>query len=124
MVVLFQLFVVYVVLLLLSFAVPSLHPILYTTLFFMVAVYVLYTVFVPFARTLLTLVEKLPAPTTLLVVSAGMYYMAELLALQMKDEGYTAIAQLFQTIMKIVILTLWLPSVSQVIETIYALIPW
>ncbi|PIC62765.1 hypothetical protein CSV79_15375 [Sporosarcina sp. P13] len=124
MAVLFQLFIIYIVLLLLSFAVPSLHPILYTTLFLMVAVYVLFTVLVPFARTLLALVEKLPAPTMLLVVSAGLYYMAELLASQMKDEGYGAFGQLFQTVMKIVILTLWFPSISQLIETIYTLIPW
>ncbi|AXH99060.1 hypothetical protein DV702_04515 [Sporosarcina sp. PTS2304] len=124
MVVLFQLFVMYVVLLLLAFAVPALHPILYTTLFFLLAVYVLFTILVPFARTLLAMVEKMPAPTTLLIVSAGLFYMAEVLAGQMKDEGYEAVGQLFQTVMKIVIVTLWLPSVSQLIETIHALIPW
>ncbi len=125
MAVIFQLFIVYLLLLLLSFAAPALHPILYTTLFLMVAVYVLFTVLVPFAKSLLLLVEKLPAPyTTLLVVSAGLYYMAEILALQMKDEGYGALSQLFQTVMKIVIITLWFPSIKQLIETIHSLIPW
>ncbi|WP_233190023.1 stage III sporulation AC/AD family protein [Sporosarcina sp. P35] len=115
----------YLLLLLLSFAAPALHPILYTTMFLMVSVYVLLTVLVPFGSTLLSLTEKLPAPyATLLVVSAGLYYMAEVLSLQMKDEGYGAFGQLFQTTMKIVIMSLWLPYITQLIETIHALIPW
>ena len=125
MAVIFQLFIVYILLLLLSFAAPALHPILYTTLFLLTAVYVLFTFLVPFATSVLSLVEKVPVPyTTLLVVSAGLYYIGELLALQMKDEGYGAFARLFQTVMKIVILTLWFPSIKQLIETIHALIPW
>lgn len=125
MAVLFQIFVIYLLLLLLSFAVPGLHPILYTALFLMTAIYVLFTVFVPFAKDLLVLTGKLPAPfMTLLVVSAGLFYMAELLAVQMKEEGYGAMAQLFQAVTKLVILTLWFPSVKQLLETIHALIPW
>ncbi|WP_158231588.1 stage III sporulation AC/AD family protein [Sporosarcina sp. P34] len=112
-------------LLLLSFAAPALHPILYTTLFLLVTVYVLFTVLVPFGSTLLALTEKLPSPyATLLVVSAGLYYVAEVLSLQMKDEGYGAFGQLFQTSMKVVIMTLWLPYITQLIETIHAFIPW
>ncbi|PIC80979.1 hypothetical protein CSV75_04155 [Sporosarcina sp. P18a] len=125
MAILFQLFVVYLLLLLLSFAAPALHPILYTTLFLLVTVYVLFTVLVPFGSTLLALTEKLPSPyATLLVVSAGLYYVAEVLSLQMKDEGYGAFGQLFQTSMKVVIMTLWLPYITQLIETIHAFIPW
>ncbi|WP_301108263.1 stage III sporulation AC/AD family protein [Sporosarcina sp.] len=125
MAVIFQLLVVYLLLLLLSFAAPALHPIMYTALFLLVVMYVFSTVFIPFAVNVLSLMEKLPAPyAMLLLVSAGLYYVAELLALQMKDEGYGAFAQLFQTVMKIVILTLWFPSIQKVIETIHALIPW
>lgn len=123
MAVLFQLFVVYMLLLLLSFAAPALHPILHTALFLMVTVYVLFGVLIPFAKTLLSLTDSSPY-ATLLVVSAGMYYVAELLSLQMKDEGYGAFGQLFETGMKVVIMTLWLPYIKQLLETIHAFIPW
>ncbi|PIC84811.1 stage III sporulation AC/AD family protein [Sporosarcina sp. P1] len=125
MAILFQLFVVYLLLLLLSFAAPALRPILHTALFLLVTVYVLFTVLVPFGSTLLELTKKLPSPyATLLVVSAGLYYVAEVLSLQMKDEGYGAFGQLFQTGMKVVIMTLWLPYITQLIETIHTFIPW
>lgn len=124
MAVLFQLFAVYLLLLLLTFAVPQLQPVLYAALLLLTAVYVLFTVLVPFAKSLLALMGKMPPEATLLIASAGLYYMAELFQQLMKEQGFDAFGNLFMTVMKIVILTLWLPSISRLLTAVQPLIPW
>lgn len=125
LIVVFQLFVVYLLLLLLSFAVPRMHPILYTSLFLFTVISVLFTVFVPFGKMLIHLFQRPSMPfAALLVASAGIYYVSEVLAMQMQDAGYHAFAQLFQTVVKLCILSLWFPMIRQLFETIEPLIPW
>ena len=67
MFILLQIIVVFLLLLLISFAVPKLQPLLYTSIFFIVLFYLLTTVIFPFGRTFSRLFESLPNPFAKLI---------------------------------------------------------
>ncbi len=123
MVVLFQIIIVYLLLLTITFAVPKLQPLLYASLFFFVFFIVLTTVLFPFSQTLLTLFNTLPNPfVSLLIGSAVLYVIAEITASHIAEAGYASLAEIAHFSMKIAILFLWMDEVKKVVELLSAFI--
>ena len=123
MFILVQAIVVFLILLLLSFAVPKLQPLLYMSLFFFFLFYVLNTIVFPFGKTFVRLFEALPDPfAKLLIGSAILFYVSELIAKHIAEAGYGSLAALAHFAVKIAILTLWIKQTSTLIEILSALI--
>ncbi|KXH87478.1 hypothetical protein [Sporosarcina sp. HYO08] len=123
MITLFQVIVVFLVLLLLSFAAPKLHPILYVSIFFFFLLHLLITVIMPFGKTFAKLFEPLPDPfAKLLIGSVLLYYLSELIAKHMAEAGYASLAALSHFAVKIAILTLWIQQTSAVIKLLSSLL--
>ncbi|MDS9471098.1 hypothetical protein [Sporosarcina pasteurii] len=123
MVTLFQVIVVFLLLLTISFVVPKLQPLLYTAVFFLVLTIILTTVVFPFGRTLLQQFEALPNPyVSLLVGSAILFYLSELISSHIADAGYASLAKISHFAVKITILLLWMNQAAEVIDILSALI--
>ncbi|MCM3743326.1 hypothetical protein M3193_04165 [Sporosarcina luteola] len=119
MVTLFQLVVIYLLLLIVSFASKSLQPIIYAAIFFFFLSYVGMTIIIPFGKTFLNLFEPLPGSyAKLLIGSVFLYYFSEMIVKHVAEAGYDSIAEVATLAIKIAILTLWLPQLSMLIETL------
>lgn len=120
---LFQVLVVFLLLLLIAFAVPQMQPILYTSMFLIVLLYFLTTVLFPFGRSVATIFEPLPEPfTKLLIGSAILYWISELIAKHIEEAGFSSLAMISHLAVKIAIIMLWLNQTAALIETLSLLI--
>ena len=120
---LLQIIVIFLLLLLLSYAVPKLQPILYTSLFFIVLFYLLTTIIFPFGRTFVRLFESLPNPfAKLLIGSAILFFVSEIISEHIEEAGYRSLATLSHFIIKITILLLWIDQTTNLIEVLSSLI--
>lgn len=123
MTILFQITIVYLLLLTMTFAVPKLKPLLYTVFFFVTFFIVFTTVIFPFSRTLLTLFEILPNPfASLIIGSAILYTVSELFTTHIAESGYESLAAIAHLSVKIAILLLWMNEIQSVIELLSSLI--
>ncbi|BAQ11226.1 hypothetical protein OXB_2755 [Bacillus sp. OxB-1] len=120
---LFYVILVFLVLLLLSFAVPKLHPLLYTVLFFFFLFQSLLVIIIPFTKTYIQLFQPLPDPfAKLLIGSAILFFLSDLIARHIEEAGYRSLAALSHFVVKLAILTLWIPQTSSLIEILTSLI--
>ena len=123
MFILIQTIAVFLILLVISFAVPTLKPLLYVSIFLIYLLYLLSTVIFPFGKTLATIFEALQDPfAKLLIGSAILFYVSELIAKHMAEAGYGSLAALTHFIVKIAILTLWINQTTRLIEILSTLI--
>lgn len=123
MVTLFQIIVVFLLLLTVSYAAPKLQPLLYTAVFFLVLTIILTTVVYPFGRTFLQLFEALPNPfVSLIIGSAILFFISELISSHIADAGYASLAKISHFAVKITILLLWMNQTAEVIDILSALI--
>lgn len=123
MIILIQSIVVFLLLLVITFAVPKLQPLLYTTIFFFYLLYVLSTTIFPFGRKLVKVFEALPDPFgKLLIGSAILFFVSELITKHMDEAGYGSLASLTHFTVKIAILTLWITQTTTLIEILSTLI--
>ncbi|WP_318614991.1 SpoIIIAC/SpoIIIAD family protein [Sporosarcina sp. YIM B06819] len=123
MLILLQTIVVFLILLVISFAVPKLQPLLYTSIFFFFLLYVLTTIVFPFSKSFANIFEALPDPfAKLLIGSAILYYISELITGHMAEAGYSSLATLANFAVKIAILSLWMKQITQLIEILSTLI--
>ncbi|MCM3710919.1 SpoIIIAC/SpoIIIAD family protein [Sporosarcina luteola] len=119
MVTLFQLVVIYLLLLIVSFASKSLQPIIYAALFFFFLSYVGMTIIIPFGKTFMNLFEPLPGPyAKLLIGSVFLFYFSEMIVKHVAEAGYESIAEIANLAIKIAILSLWLPQLSMLLNTL------
>jgi len=119
MVTLFQLVVIYLLLLIVSFTSKSLHPIIYAAIFFFFLSYVGMTIILPFGKTFLHLFEPLPGSyAKLLIGSVFLFYFSELISKHIAEAGYESVATISHMAIKIAILSLWLPQLSMLIDTL------
>ncbi|MFJ7933759.1 hypothetical protein [Sporosarcina sp. NPDC096371] len=123
MFILIQTIVVFLILLLIAFAVPKLQPLLYTSLFLFFLFYVLSTIVFPFGKKIANIFEALPDPfAKLLIGSAILFYVSELIAKHIEEAGYGSLAVLMHFAVKIAILTLWITQTTKLIEILSTLI--
>lgn len=123
MVTLFQIIVVFLLLLTTAFAVPKLHPLLYTAIFFLLFFIMLTTVIFPFVRKFLALFEAFPNPfLTLLIGSAILYSISTFITHHIAEAGYASLAKMGHFAVKITILLLWMNEIQTIIEQLSALI--
>lgn len=123
MLTLLQVIVVFLLLLLVSFAVPKLQPLLYTSVFFIVFLYLLTAVVFPFGKMYVGLFEALPGPfTKLLIGSAILFFISEIIAGHIEEAGYGSLAKLSHFAIKVVILTLWVDQTTELIDILSSLI--
>lgn len=119
MVTLFQLIVIYLLLLIVSFASKSLQPIIYAAIFFFFLSFVGVTIIIPFGKTFIHLFEPLPGSyAKLLIGSVFLFYFSELIAKHVAEAGYESIASIAHFAIKIAILSLWLPQLSMLLDTL------
>lgn len=119
----FQLIVIYILLLVVTFASKSLQPIIYAALFFIFLSYVSMMIIIPFGRTLIDLFEPLPGPFAKLIIgSVFLFYFSELIINHISEAGYGSIGAIAKVAVKIAILMMWLPHFSQIIGTLSRLI--
>lgn len=120
---LFQIVIVFLLLLLMTFAVPKLQPLLYTALFFFVFFVVFITVIRPFSERILELFNALSNPyASLLLGSAMVYMISEIITEHISDAGYPGLAEVAHFAMKITILMLWMNEIEKVIAILATLI--
>lgn len=123
MLILLQIIVVFLILLLIAFAVPKLQPLLYTSIFFIFLLHLLTTVVFPFGRTYVKLFEALPEPfAKLLIGSAILFYVSELISQLIEEAGYKSLASLSNFAIRIAILSLWIDQTAALIDTLSSLI--
>lgn len=123
MALLFQLLAVFLLLLIIRFAVPQLHPILYSALFLFVLAYIMMTVLIPFIKKLSDIFHGVPEPYgRLLLISAFLFFISEAITQHLAESGYPSFANLAQFVVKIAILSFWLPELINLIQTLTALI--
>ena len=123
MLTLVQSIVVFLLLLLISFTVPKLQPLLYASIFFYFLFHLLNSIVFPFGRYFVALFEPLPDPfAKLLIGSAILFYVSELIAKHIEDAGYGSLAAMAHFAVKIAILSLWMQQTSTLIELLSKLI--
>lgn len=123
MLTLFHLIVIYLVLLLISFASKNLHPMLYAAVFFFFLAYMTVTIVIPFGKTFMQLFATFPKPyPQLLIGSVFLFYLSEMIAGHIAEAGYGSIAAVARLAIKIAILSLWLPQLSEMIDALSKLI--
>ena len=123
MLTLIQLIVVFLILLLISFTVPKLQPLMYASIFFYFLFHLLITIVFPFGKYFVALFEPLPDPfAKLLIGSAILFYVSELIAKHIEEAGYGSLAAVAHFAVKIAILTLWMQQTSVLIELLSKLI--
>lgn len=123
MVILIQTIAVFLILLVIAFAVPTLKPLLYMSIFLFYLLYLLSTVIFPFSKTFATIFQALPDPfAKLLIGSAILFYVSELIAKHIEEAGFGSLAALTHFIVKITILTLWINQTTRLIDILSALI--
>lgn len=123
MMIIFQALVIFLLLLLLRFAVPMLHPILSTAIYLFFLFYLIQTMIFPFLSRLTHLFAKLPNPyVQLLMGSAFFYLLTDWVKSLMDEAGYIALGKITQFGGKIIIISLWLQPISQIIESLSKLI--
>jgi hypothetical protein len=123
MLTLVQSIVVFLLLLLISFTVPKLQPLLYASIFFYFLFQLLNTIVFPFGHYFVALFEPLPDPfAKLLIGSAILFLLSELIAKHIAEAGYGSLAAIAHFAVKIAILTLWMEQTSTLIDLLSKLI--
>ncbi|NYF24613.1 SpoIIIAC/SpoIIIAD family protein [Sporosarcina sp. JAI121] len=123
MIILVQSIVVFLILLLISFSVPKLQPLLYAAIFFYFLFHLLNTIVFPFGKYFVALFEPLPEPfAKLLIGSAILFYVSELIAKHISEAGYGSLASMTHFAVKIAILTLWMQQTATLIDLLSKLI--
>ncbi len=123
MITLFQVIVLVLLLLSISFATPKLHPLLYIAIFSYFLLYFLTTIVFPFGLRIISLFDAIPEPfSKLLVGSAIILFISEVIAQQLKEAGYGSLSTISHFAIKISILTMWLQYTSTIIEFLSTLI--
>lgn len=123
MLTLLHIIVVFLLLLVIAFAVPKLQPLLYTSIFFIALLYLLTTIVFPFGRAFVHLFESLPNPfVKLLIGSAILYFVSELIAGHIEEAGYGSLAAMSHFAIKLTILLLWIDQTTELIEVLSSLI--
>jgi hypothetical protein len=123
MLTLVQTIVVFLILLLISFTVPKLQPLLYASIFLYFLFHIFLTIVFPFVISFLTLFEPLPEPfAKLLIGSAILFLLSELIAKHIAEAGYGSLAAIAHFAVKIAILSLWMEQTSTLIDLLSKLI--
>lgn len=123
MFILFQVIVVFLILLLTAHVVPKLQPLLYTSIFFIFLLYLFTAIVLPFVRVYVELFQPLPDPfVKLLIGSAILYFVSELISKHIAEAGYGSFAVMSHFAVKIAILTLWVDQTTALIEVLSSLI--
>jgi len=123
MLTLFQIIVVFMLLLMLSFVAPKLQPIMYTSIFFFFLLYLLTTLIFPFGKNYVQLFSSIPGTyAKLLIGSAILFYISELVSQHIEEAGYGSLASMSHFAVKIAILTLWIDQTTAVIDILSSLI--
>lgn len=123
MAILLQIVVVFLILLIITFAVPKMQPLLYVAIFFFVLFQLLSMIVFPFARTIARVFEALPDPfAKLLIGSAILFFVSELIAKHIEEAGFASLAAMSHFVVKIAILGLWLQQTAALIEILSSLI--
>ncbi|CAM3123680.1 hypothetical protein FITA111629_04990 [Filibacter tadaridae] len=123
MLTLLQTIVVFLILLLISFTVPKLQPLLYTAIFLLFFFYLLMTVIFPFSIQYVELFEPLPDPfARLLIGSAILYFISDIISKHIAEAGYGSLATISHFAVKITILTLWIQQTTELVEILSTLI--
>lgn len=123
MLTLIQIVVVFLILLITSFAVPKLQPLLYMSIFFFLLFHLLSTIVFPFGKMFVKLFGALPEPfAKLLIGSAILFYVSELIAKHIEEAGYGSLAAMSHFAVKIAILTLWIQQTTVLIDILSTLI--
>lgn len=92
-------------------------------MFLLVLLYFLTTVIFPFGRALAVIFEPLPEPfTKLLIGSAILYWLSELIAKHIEEAGFASLAMIAHLAVKVAIIMLWLNQTAELIETLSSLI--
>lgn len=114
MIILFQVLLIYLVLLTTSFAVPNLQPLLYTVMFLLLLFILFKVVLLPFTTTFLTVFEAFPNPfMTLLVGSVLLFYMSSIITDHIAESGYASLAKIGHFAVKVSILLVWLHEIGE-----------
>ncbi|WP_432355362.1 hypothetical protein [Sporosarcina sp. A2] len=120
---LFQVLAVFLLLLMIRFVVPQLHPILYSALYLFVFAYVIVTILLPFIEKLSRIFRAVPEPYgKLLLMSAMLFFISESITSHISESGYASFANLAHFVVKLTILSLWLPELVNLIQTLTTLI--
>lgn len=123
MAILLQMIAVYLLLLVITFAVPKLQPLLYASIFFIALFYILVIVVFPFSKSYVKLFEVLPNPyVKLLIGSAILFFISELITGHIEEAGYASLAKLTHFAVKIIILLLWIEQIADLIDVLSSLI--
>jgi len=123
MLTLFQVFVVFLLLLLIAFAVPQMQPLLYTSIFIIILLQFLTTVVFPFGKAYVTLFDSIPDPfAKLLIGSAILFFISEIISRHIEEAGYASLAMISHFGVKIAILMLWLNQTAALIDILSSLI--
>lgn len=123
MITLLQVIVVFLILLFLAYAVPKLHPLLYTSIFLFFLLQLLLTVIFPFGKTYVNMFDALPDPfAKLLIGSAILFYLSEIIAKHIEEAGYGSLAALSHFAVKIAILSLWIKQTTTLIDVLSSII--
>jgi hypothetical protein len=123
MFILIQTIVVFLILLLISFAVPKLQPLLYLSIFLSYLLYLLSTIVFPFSKTFAHIFEALPDPfAKLLIGSAILFFVSELISKHIEEAGYGSLAAMTHFAVKIAILSLWIKQTTTLLEILSTLI--
>lgn len=123
MFILIQTIVVFLILLLISFAVPKLQPLLYLSIFLFYLFYLLSTIVFPFGITFSNIFAVLPDPfAKLLIGSAILFFVSEVIAKHIAEAGYGSLAAMTHFAVKIAILSLWIKQTTTLIEILSTLI--
>lgn len=116
---LFQLVLLFLLLLVLAFATPTLHPILYTAIFLLVFSFIFTTFLMPLSKSLLkTFSVVSDTYLSLFIKSVLLYFISEKLTAHFKEMGYGSLADIGHFAMKVSILLLWLPFVTDIMQSL------
>lgn len=111
---LFQILVLYLLLLLTAFSVPKLQPLIYSGLFFVLFFLFLMTFFFPFIKDVFLILKLQDIPYfSLLIQTFVLYFLSYVLMEHIREAGFSSIAEIGHLSVKISILLLWLHEMKQ-----------
>lgn len=84
---------------------------------------ILTTIVFPFVREFVRMFDSLPNPyTTLIIGSAMLYFISELISSHIAEAGYASLAKTSHFAVKITIILLWMDQAAEVIDVLSTLI--
>lgn len=120
---LFQMIVVYLLLIILSFVSPKLRPMLYTSFFFLLLFIMFKETWIPFTITIYETFHLLPNPyLAKLLSSALLYFLSEIISNHLIELDYASIGNIAHFTVKISIVMIWLTEIEQTIVLLSTLI--